>query len=128
MLTGRALASAAGTVEDANVQSNFAGIQAKVSAAVLMRGGTEPAQLVVVSKTKPVSLLQAAYDVGARRFGENYIQELCDKVGQLPGDVQWHFIGHVQSNKAKKLVSEVPNLAVVETVRANKMLPPPWWN
>lgn len=115
--------STAGTVEEADVQSNYASIQAKVGAAVSLRGGAEPAQLVVVSKTKPARLLHAAYDVGARRFGENYLQELCDKVGQLPGDVQWHFIGHLQSNKAKKLVAEVPNLAVVETVRVEIGVP-----
>ena len=119
---GRTLATSAAaesSVDEATVQHNYKSIQAKVDEAVSLRDGSEQAQLVVVSKTKPVNLLQAAYDVGARRFGENYIQELCDKVGQLPVDIQWHFIGHLQSNKAKKLVKEVPNLAVVETVRAS---------
>ena len=57
--------------------------------------------LVAVSKTKPISDIQALYEVGQRDFGENYVQELCDKHTQLPTDIRWHFIGHLQSNKVK---------------------------
>ncbi len=57
--------------------------------------------LVAVSKIKPVSDIKALYDLGQRDFGENYVQELVDKQSQLPGDIRWHFIGHLQSNKAK---------------------------
>ncbi|KAK9813009.1 hypothetical protein WJX72_007395 [[Myrmecia] bisecta] len=80
-----------------------------------------PPRLVAVSKTKPVEMLQQAYDAGQRVFGENYVQELVDKVPQLPDDIQWHFIGHLQSNKAKVLVDGVPNLAMVETVDSVKL-------
>jgi pyridoxal phosphate enzyme (YggS family) len=59
------------------------------------------ATLVAVSKTKPVEDIQALYDLGHRDFGENYVQELVDKEAQLPKDIRWHFIGHLQSNKVK---------------------------
>ena len=58
-------------------------------------------RLVAVSKTKPVSELQEAYDAGQRIFGENYVQEIIEKQPQLPADIEWHFIGHLQSNKVK---------------------------
>jgi len=57
--------------------------------------------LVAVSKTKPNDMLLEAYQAGERDFGENYVQELVDKETQLPKDIRWHFIGHLQSNKVK---------------------------
>ena len=58
--------------------------------------------LVAVSKTKPVSMLQEAYDAGARVFLEKIkVQEIMDKYDQLPSDIQWHMIGHLQRNKVK---------------------------
>ncbi|CAM9240525.1 unnamed protein product [Ectocarpus sp. 13 AM-2016] len=78
-------------------------------------------RLVAVSKTKPLENLQDAYDAGQRIFGENYAQELIDKSPQMPDDVVWHFIGHLQSNKAKALVAGVPNLAVLETLDTVKL-------
>lgn len=59
------------------------------------------ATLVAVSKTKPVEDIRALYDAGQRDFGENYVQELVEKQAQLPVDIRWHFIGHLQSNKVK---------------------------
>jgi pyridoxal phosphate enzyme (YggS family) len=58
-------------------------------------------RLIAVSKTKPVSDLQEAYEAGQRLFGENYVQELTEKQTLLPADIEWHFIGHLQSNKVK---------------------------
>jgi pyridoxal phosphate enzyme (YggS family) len=72
-------------------------------------------RLTAVSKTKPVEDVQAAYDEGQRSFGENYVQELVAKAPVLPSDIQWHFIGHLQSNKCKS-VAAIPNLFLVETV------------
>ncbi len=63
--------------------------------------------LVAVSKTKPVSDLQEAYDAGQRIFGENKIQEMADKFEVLPKDIEWHMIGHVQTNKVKYMASFV---------------------
>ncbi|PZR28583.1 MAG: YggS family pyridoxal phosphate-dependent enzyme [Citrobacter freundii] len=57
--------------------------------------------LVAVSKLKPVSDILALYESGQRDFGENYVQELVEKQPQLPADIRWHFIGHLQSNKVK---------------------------
>ena len=59
------------------------------------------ATLVAVSKTKPTEDIQALYDLGHRDFGENYVQELTQKYEQLPKDINWHYIGHLQSNKVK---------------------------
>jgi pyridoxal phosphate enzyme (YggS family) len=63
--------------------------------------------LVAVSKTKPIADLQEAYDAGQRIFGENKIQEMVDKHDVLPKDIQWHMIGHLQSNKFKYMASFV---------------------
>ena len=65
------------------------------------------ATLVAVSKTKPVEDIIELYNLGQRDFGENYVQELVDKYGQLSKDIRWHFIGHLQSNKVKYLASFV---------------------
>ena len=63
--------------------------------------------LIAVSKTKPAEDIQELYKLGQRDFGENYVQELVDKYGQLPKDIRWHFIGHLQSNKVKYIASFV---------------------
>ena len=63
--------------------------------------------LVAVSKTKPVAAIQEAYDSGQRIFGENKIQEMSEKWEQLPKDIQWHMIGHVQTNKVKFMIPYV---------------------
>jgi pyridoxal phosphate enzyme (YggS family) len=63
--------------------------------------------LVAVSKTKPVADIQALYDLGQRDFGENFVQEAAAKQARLPGDIRWHYIGHLQSNKVKSLAAFV---------------------
>lgn len=65
------------------------------------------ATLVAVSKTKPVEAIKELYDLGHRDFGENYVQELVEKEAQLPKDIRWHFIGHLQSNKVKYIAAFV---------------------
>jgi pyridoxal phosphate enzyme (YggS family) len=75
--------------------------------------------LIAVSKTKPVELLKEAYDAGQRDFGENYIQELEDKQKQLPTDIRWHAIGHLQSNKVKYIA---PFVHLVHAVDSLKLL------
>jgi pyridoxal phosphate enzyme (YggS family) len=67
----------------------------------------DKATLVAVSKTKPAEDIKALYDLGQRDFGENYVQELVDKYEQLPKDIRWHFIGHLQSNKVKYIAGFV---------------------
>ena len=60
--------------------------------------------LIAVSKTKPVEMIQEIYDAGCRDFGENKVQELCEKIEQLPNDIKWHMIGHLQRNKVKYII------------------------
>ena len=71
--------------------------------------------LVAVSKTKPESDIQEAYDAGQRVFGENYPQEMRDKHEALPKDIQWHFIGHLQTNKIKYIVNYVTLIHSIDT-------------
>ena len=75
--------------------------------------------LVAVSKTKPVSSLLQAYDAGQRVFGENKIQEMASKWEEMPKDIQWHMIGHVQTNKVKYMA---PFVALIHTVDSLKLL------
>ena len=75
----------------------------------------EGVTLVAVSKTKPVSDIQEAYDAGQRVFGENYPQEMRDKHEVLPADIQWHFIGHLQTNKIKYIIPFVTLIHSIDT-------------
>ena len=75
--------------------------------------------LVAVSKTKPVTDLMEAYNAGQRIFGENKIQEMTDKWLQMPKDIQWHMIGHVQSNKVKYMI---PYVRLIHGVDSLKLL------
>lgn len=78
--------------------------------------------LIAVSKTKPVEVLKEAYDLGVRIFGENKVQELTEKYEQLPSDIHWHMIGHLQTNKVKyivdkaELIHSVDSLKLAETI------------
>lgn len=92
-----------------------------LSAAFSVGRSPETIRLVAVSKTKPADNIKELYDAGFRAFGENYFQELVEKAQTLPKDIKWHFIGHLQSSKASKLIKEVPNLAVLETVDSAKL-------
>ena len=73
--------------------------------------------LVAVSKKKPVEEIQELYDLGQRDFGENYVQELVDKAALLPGDIRWHFIGHLQSNKVRQIVPFVQLIHSVDSLK-----------
>jgi hypothetical protein len=76
--------------------------------------------LVAVSKTKPISDLMEAYNAGQRVFGENKIQEMVEKQGQMPKDVEWHMIGHVQSNKVKYMAEFVSLIHGVDNFKLLK--------
>ena len=77
----------------------------------------EDVTLIAVSKTKPVEVLKEAYDLGVRVFGENKVQELLDKYEALPKDVEWHMIGHLQTNKVKYLIGKVEMIHSVDSLR-----------
>ena len=76
--------------------------------------------LVAVSKTKPASDILELYNLGQRDFGENYVQELVDKAAQLPTDIRWHFIGHLQSNKVKYIAPFVHLIHGVDSLKLLK--------
>ena len=76
-------------------------------------------KLIAVSKTKPVELLMEAYDAGQRLFGENKVQELVTKYEQMPKDIEWHMIGHLQSNKVKYIA---PFVGLIHSVDSLKLL------
>lgn len=73
--------------------------------------------LIAVSKTKPVAMLQEAYDLGVRVFGENKVQELVDKYEVLPKDIEWHMIGHLQTNKVKYIIDKVAMIHSVDSIK-----------
>ncbi len=75
--------------------------------------------LVAVSKTKPISAIEEAYEAGQRVFGENRVQELVDKEDYLPKDIEWHMIGHLQSNKVKYIA---PFISLIHGVDSLKLL------
>lgn len=83
------------------------------------RAGRDPKDvtLIAVSKTKPVEMLSEVYNEGVRDFGENYVQELVDKIEIMPKDIRWHMIGHLQRNKVKYLVGKVACIHSVDSIR-----------
>ncbi|KAK6996525.1 hypothetical protein R3P38DRAFT_2565524 [Favolaschia claudopus] len=115
----------------AEILENLTEIRSRVQQAVSSSSGSsKSATLVAVSKYKPASDIQACFTDGQIDFGENYVQELEDKAKALPTEIRWHFIGTLQSNKAKVLAA-IPNLYSVQTLTSikaatglNKSLPP----
>lgn len=77
----------------------------------------EEIKLVAVSKTKPVEIILEAYNLGLRDFGENKAQELKTKVAELPKDINWHFIGHLQTNKVKEVVQVAELIHSVDSIK-----------
>ena len=81
---------------------------------------TNNVTLVAVSKTKPVEDILALYNLGQRDFGENYVQEFVEKQKQLPKDIRWHFIGHLQSNKVKQVIGITELIHGVDSLKLLK--------
>lgn len=79
-------------------------------------------ELVAVSKFHPVSMIREAYDTGQRLFGESRVQELLKKKGQLPDDIKWHFIGHLQTNKVRQLIGIPYMIESVDSVRLLELI------
>ncbi len=79
----------------------------------------EQVRLVAVSKYHPVEMIQEAYDAGQRLFGENHVQEMTQKYALLPKDIEWHFIGHLQTNKVKYIA---PFVSLIHSVDSLKLL------
>lgn len=102
----------------AEVSKSLAEIRSRIHGARPPGSSSLPV-LVAVSKYKPASDIMTCYDNGHLDFGENYVQELVEKAEALPQNIRWHFIGSMQSNKAKTLAS-IPNLHTVQTVNSIK--------
>lgn len=100
------------------LKKNFEEVEAKIQAACDRAGRKrEEVTLIAVSKTKPVELLQEAYDLGNRIFGENKVQEIVDKYDQLSNDISWHMIGHLQRNKVKYIIDKAAMIHSVDSLR-----------
>lgn len=100
------------------VKENLSAVSENIKRAAGEAGRTpEEVTLIAVSKTKPVSLIEEAYACGCRDFGENKVQELCDKYDVLPKDIRWHLIGHLQRNKVKYVVGKSYLIHSVDSLR-----------
>lgn len=100
------------------IRENITDVKQKiVSACQRADRNAEDVTLIAVSKTKPVEMLREAYEAGARDFGENKVQELMDKLPQMPEDIRWHMIGHLQRNKVKYIVDKVWLIHSVDSLR-----------
>lgn len=93
-----------------SIQENYHKIKAQIP---------ENVELVAVSKFHPVEKIKEVYDCGQKVFGENKVQELLTKVNELPADIQWHLIGHLQSNKVKYIA---PFIDTIQSVDSEKLL------
>lgn len=110
------------------VAERLAEVRSRIAAAA-ERSGRDPSEvtLVSVSKKQPAESIVAAHAAGCRDFGENYVQELADKAGTLAGDalagdvLRWHFIGHLQRNKANALLA-IPGLALVHGIESPRLV------
>lgn len=99
------------------IADNLKEVEQKITAACERCGRKrDEVALIAVSKTKPVSMLLEAYEYGCRDFGENKVQELLDKSDQLPKDIRWHMIGHLQTNKVKYIVDKVYMIHSVDSL------------
>ena len=79
-------------------------------------------KLIAVSKTKPIEMIMEAYEAGIRDFGENKVQELISKIELLPDDINWHMIGHLQTNKVKDIIDKVYLIHSVDSVKLAKVI------
>lgn len=100
------------------IKENLKRVQENLKKACEQAGRrTEEVTLIAVSKTKPLPCLQEAYEEGVRDFGENKVQELVEKAEQLPADIRWHMIGHLQRNKVKYIIDKVYMIHSVDSLR-----------
>lgn len=99
------------------IKENLEEVREKIRQACQRSGRREEdVTLISVSKTKPVEMLKEAYEAGSRDFGENRVQEILEKYGQMPEDVRWHMIGHLQKNKVRQVIDKAVLIHSVDTV------------
>lgn len=100
------------------LKENLRKVEENIDAACKRAGRSRSeVTLIAVSKTKPIEMLEEVYNQNIRNFGENKVQELCEKIDQLPTDIHWHMIGHLQRNKVKYIVGRVALIHSVDTYR-----------
>ena len=100
------------------IENNYKNVIARIDNACRKAGrDRSEVRLIAVSKTKPADDIKQVYDMGQRIFGENKVQELCGKVPQLPEDIEWHLIGHLQQNKVKYLMENTAMIHSVDSFR-----------
>lgn len=100
------------------VRENLETVESIIKASCEKAGRSrDEVALIAVSKTKPLPLLREAYEAGARDFGENKVQDLLDRIPEMPSDVRWHMIGHLQRNKVKYIVGKVAMIHSVDSLR-----------
>ena len=106
------------TEQSKTLAKNYNAVKENIKKACEQAGRSqEEVTLLAVSKTKPVDMLIDVYHAGARDFGENKVQELVEKIPQLPSDIRWHLIGHLQRNKVKYIVDKVYLIHSVDSLR-----------
>ena len=105
------------------VKENLELVKRRIEAAC-KRSNRDPEEvtLIAVSKTKPSDMIVDAYETGIRDFGENKVQELCNKFEELPKDIRWHMIGHLQRNKVKQVIDKAVLIHSVDSVRLAKQI------
>ena len=99
------------------VKENLEKVRHAVNEAYERSGRNDGVTLIAVSKTKPAQMIREAYDAGQRDFGENRVQEIVDKYPELPKDIRWHLIGHLQTNKVKYIIDKVAMIHSVDSLR-----------
>lgn len=105
------------------IPENLNLVRSKIAASCKKAWRDEKAvTLIAVSKTKPLEALREAYEAGARDFGENKVQELMDKIPEMPSDIRWHMIGHLQKNKVKYIVDKVYMIHSVDSLELARQI------
>ena len=101
-----------------DLKTNFEQVEENIRKACEKAGrDRSEVTLISVSKTKPVEMLKTVYDLGPRDFGENKVQEMCEKIEVLPKDIRWHMIGHLQRNKVHQVVNKACLIHSVDSLR-----------
>lgn len=100
------------------LKENLENVQKNIEDAIHRSGRDQKdVVLIAVSKTKPVEMIREVYDLGIRDFGENKVQELTEKYDKLPGDIRWHLIGHLQTNKVKYIIDKAYMIHSVDSLK-----------
>jgi pyridoxal phosphate enzyme (YggS family) len=102
------------------LESNYQNLLNEIKKTKKENNITKEIKLISVSKKRSIEDIKVIYDLGVRIFGENYVNELLEKKEKLGKDIEWHLIGHLQSNKVKKLLQNIPNV-IIESVDSVKI-------